>query len=100
MTKFGYIYKITLPDDRFYIGKKESSVVVPNYFGSGSRTKKWCENISNAKKGMFSGQKNPMFGIKGKDNPNFGSIWVSNGEITIKIKKNKQIPYGYHRGRK
>ena len=41
MTKFGYIYKITLPDNRFYIGKKESPVVVPYYFGSGTHINRW-----------------------------------------------------------
>lgn len=50
MTKFGYIYKITLPDNRFYIGKKESPVVVPYYFGSGTHINRWfkknCERKS------------------------------------------------------
>lgn len=228
MTKFGYIYKITLPDNRFYIGKKESPVVVPNYFGSGSMirkwfvenigfssnhcpveralekgikreiimwatnrdclscmekifignlwknnknclnmcdggggftgkciytderrkkisqalmghpglkgkdspwygrkhseetkkklseinkgkigsnkgrkfSKEWCQNISKGKMGLCKGEKNPMYGIRGNKNPNFGSFWVSNGEITIKIKRNQEMPRGYHRGRK
>lgn len=39
--RFGYIYKIVLPDNRFYIGKKESPVVVPYYFGSGTHINRW-----------------------------------------------------------
>lgn len=55
---------------------------------------------SQAMKGKMAGAKNPMYGIRGEKNPNFGSIWVSNGLLTIKINKNQEIPNGYHRGRK
>lgn len=41
MIKFGYIYRIELPDSRFYIGKKESPMVVDSYFGSGTHLKRW-----------------------------------------------------------
>lgn len=32
---FGYIYKIILPDGRFYIGQKKSKTFVDSYYGSG-----------------------------------------------------------------
>lgn len=41
MIKFGYIYKITLPDGRFYFGKKESAKELDYYYGSGRKIKDW-----------------------------------------------------------
>lgn len=39
--RFGYIYKITLPNGKFYFGKKESSRVLDYYWGSGRYIKDW-----------------------------------------------------------
>lgn len=39
--RFGYIYKIELPNGRFYIGKKESSRVLDYYWGSGRYVMDW-----------------------------------------------------------
>lgn len=41
MTKFGYIYKITLPNGKFYFGKKESPKELDYYWGSGRYIMDW-----------------------------------------------------------
>lgn len=41
MIKFGYIYKITLPNGKFYFGKKESPKELDYYWGSGRYIKDW-----------------------------------------------------------
>lgn len=41
MVRFGYIYKITLPNGKFYFGKKESKKVLDYYWGSGRYIKDW-----------------------------------------------------------
>lgn len=35
----------------------------------------------------------------GKNNPSFGTIWITNGVESIKIKKSDEIPIGYKKGR-
>jgi len=35
----------------------------------------------------------------GKNNPSFGTIWITNGVESIKIKKSDPIPTGYKKGR-
>lgn len=49
MTKFGYIYKITLPNGKFYFGKKESPKVLDYYWGSGRYIKDWFKKHFNKK---------------------------------------------------
>lgn len=49
MIKFGYIYKITLPNGKFYFGKKESSKVLDYYWGSGRYIKDWFKKHFNKK---------------------------------------------------
>ena len=47
------------------------------------------EKMRQAKKGKCNG----------KDNPSFGTIWITNGVESIKIKKSNPIPDGYKKGR-
>lgn len=49
MIKFGYIYKITLPNGKFYFGKKESPRVLDYYWGSGRYIKDWFKKHFNKK---------------------------------------------------
>lgn len=61
----------------------------------------------NNKKGMWEGKKhseetkNKMRKPKnvGKANPQFGTMWITNGVINKKIKKEEQIPVGFYKGR-
>ena len=48
----GYIYKITIPTSRglrYYWGRKISNKILPNYFGSGVKLKKWIYSKTNGK---------------------------------------------------
>lgn len=47
MIKFGYIYKITLPDGRFYFGKKEKPKELDYYYGSGRIISDWFKKHTN-----------------------------------------------------
>lgn len=49
MIKFGYIYKITLPNGKFYFGKKESPRELDYYWGSGRYIKDWFKKHFNKK---------------------------------------------------
>lgn len=49
MIRFGYIYKITLPNGKFYFGKKESPRELDYYWGSGRYIKDWFKKHFNKK---------------------------------------------------
>jgi hypothetical protein len=36
---------------------------------------------------------------KGEKNSQYGTMWITNGEINMKISKNKQVPENYRKGR-
>ena len=76
-----------------YVGEKSSR------YGK-KQSEEARKKQSVAMKGKMAGKNNPMYGIRGSNNPNFGTMWVSNGTTTIKIKRNEDIPLGYYRGRK
>ena len=69
-----------------------------------------CENISKALKKLYSnGYTHPMKGKthpnKGKSLPqtapktnNAGTLWYTNGEVNVVVRKNQEIPDGFVRG--
>jgi hypothetical protein len=83
-----------------------------------TKVQSWKEKLSKSLKGKMAGDKNPNYGNKhsdearakmkgldnhkGEKNSQFGTIWVTNGKITIKIKSEEIEKYlndGYRRGR-
>lgn len=73
------------------------------------------KNISNAMKGMhdMSGENNLFFGKVHSDetkkimsdkkvgslNPQYGSMWITNGKESKKIRKDQSVPNGWYKGR-
>lgn len=53
---------------------------------------------SNETKSLIS-KKNSL-NQSGEKNSQYGTMWITNGEINLKIKKNMSIPEGYIKGRK
>lgn len=64
--------------------------------GKYKRTEEINQKMSEALKGKMSGENNPMYGKRGKDNPNYGLHWYNNGEISIKA---RECPEGFIKGR-
>ena len=36
---------------------------------------------------------------QGEKNSNFGKMWITNGEISITIKRDEEMPHGFRKGR-
>ena len=64
--------------------------------GKYKRTSEINEKISKAMTGKMSGEKNPMYGKRGKDSPSYGLHWYNNGNISIKA---RECPEGFKPGR-
>lgn len=74
----------------------------------------WLTRSDNSKKCPYihtiSGENNPMKrkdvaekvsrSMRGNNHPQYGSIWISNGIESKKLKEGLSIPDGWHRGRK
>ena len=107
----GYIYKITLPDGRYYFGKREKSNILSYYFGGGRIINDWfIKHTEETKLKMrqnhadFSGDKSPSFGRKLTElqkiqisKTHKGRHWYNNGKTCIFA---YNCPEGYIKGRK
>ena len=51
LVPYGYIYKTTLPNNKFYYGKKKSFLWNPNYLGSGILLNRYIKK--HGKKGII-----------------------------------------------
>ena len=64
--------------------------------GKYERTEEINNKMSKSLKGKLAGEKNPMYGIRGKDNPNYGLHWYNDGVNSIKA---RECPEGFKPGR-
>lgn len=65
-----------------------------------SKKKEWGrkgQKLSMATKGK-NFKKTPGSAV-GNKNSQFGTIWITNGDLNVKIKKYNPIPHGFYRGR-
>ena len=79
---FGYIYKITLPNGKFYFGKKESQKVLDYYWGSGRYIKDWFKKHFNKKSCDC-----PSEFVKGSGVKREIIFWASNRECLKTMEK-------------
>lgn len=75
----------TLPPE-FVMGRNRKEKVCSGCNTIHYETTKWCKNCVTNK-------------FKGNLNPQFGTMWITDGNINVKVKKDSVIPNGYSMGR-
>ena len=87
-----------------------------NFYNKSKQTSvRFCFSVSGEKHPMYgqTGVLNPLYGKthsdatkqkmsekqSGKGNPQFGTMWVTNGAANLKIKKTDNMPDGFCKGR-
>jgi hypothetical protein len=94
---------------RFELSSHEDRQRVASIAGKAARDKKTGIHAPN-KKGSFLGKSHSLdtkkiisekakINSKGKQNSQYGSIWITNGFLNKKIKKDSSIPDGWYAGR-
>src|SRR5574343_83136 len=69
---------------------KDAQIGEKNHWYGKKHTEETKRKISEANK----------ISLKGEKNSQYGTMWITNGEINKKIKKDKSIPEGFYKGRK
>jgi hypothetical protein len=87
-------YNNLTPEQRFNLtqkvieGQRRVNFKHPSFFGK-NHTEETKKKMSEAKKGKYNGSNNPQF----------GTMWITNGTENKKIKKQEIIPIGWKAGR-
>ena len=79
--------------------KKHLSVTLKEKYASGKIIPSFLNKIHKEETKKIIGMKNSL-SQRGEKNSQYGTMWITDGIVNKKIKKEQDIPFGWKRGRR